>query len=69
MVGFWFYKRYVRSQIVGSDWNTEEVVRRLFRFIFERVGERFYDDNKPTLEDWLRQRFEEAIRQTFGPTP
>ena len=62
MIEHWFFKRYVRRLI--SEQN-HHGLRSLYRQISERASEIFYADNYPTLQSFLRARFEEALKQVL----
>jgi hypothetical protein len=56
----WFVERVIANE-VKQDWDHTKKITGLYKMINGACQREFYEDNKPTLNGFLRERFEEAL--------
>lgn len=58
-----FLLRRLFAREVRQGWAHDKQIRQLFRLVTEAAMDEFTEDNKPTLDAFLREQFEAALTE------
>ena len=56
----WFLKRVIRKQVIQSEHHDRRITN-LYTMIVDAARKEFYEDNKPTLDDFLKELHQKAL--------
>lgn len=57
----WHFKNHIRKQIIQGPHHTRNL-ENIYRDIHSAMKNEFYEDNKPTLDGFMRGCFESALK-------
>lgn len=60
----WMLRRIVKRLVIQSPCHPTNI-SDYYRIIQEAAQSEFFEDNKPTLDDFLRSRFEASLRDDY----
>ena len=58
----WFLNRLLKREVT-QGYRHQNNIRNLYRLIYGAAKEEFCEDNNPTLEDFLTEQYEEALKE------
>ena len=61
----WFLKRVIAREVT-QGYNHDQRITGLYQMIRDACHKEFYEDNEPTLSDFLSECFEKTQKWSFG---